>query len=267
VLQATKEEGAKLTAHCQGGAHPLPQFWLLHNGENGCKRSVKFTQTVSIYGYPDYSDQKLALCAIHNNRLKKFRKLIRQRARQAAKIRLMPIAPRCQWRLLQARCTRAARGRLRYGKRVCDQHRQSIFLVKGDATTWVGGHVASEHLEWVGKVVRGIYRTTGYHPTSIKFRKADGGVCWAKRHISVPSKGGAGRRILLHEIAHGLAWNSNHDKDFYKILFKLGKRWLDTSEQIGLIEDEILYKPNGAKAAARRMRIKVQEEDVTLPEK
>jgi hypothetical protein len=267
VLLATKEEGARVTADCQGGAHPLPQFWLLHNGENGCKRSAKFVKTVNLYNFPEYVDQKLALCAIHNNQLNKFRKLIRQRARQAAKMRLMPNAPRCQWRLLEARCARAARGRLRYGKRVCDKHRQSIFLVKGDKATWVGGHVSSEHLEWVGKVVRGIHRTTGYYPTSIKFRKSDGGVCWAKRHITAPSKGGAGRRILLHEIAHGLSWQSGHDTDFYKTLFKLGKRWLDVSEQIGLVEDEILYKPNGAKAAARRMRIKVQQEDVTLPEK
>ncbi|CAB4199001.1 hypothetical protein UFOVP1336_3 [uncultured Caudovirales phage] len=253
---------------CQGVDNATPPFW----GNGSCARPAKFGRTVNRYQWKNsatdsenYKNEKLNLCAIHKNQLKRFRARVAAARVLIAKMRDMPNSYRCQWRLLEARCNRAAQGRAKYGKRVCDRHRDSIFQVKDKAATWVGGEVSSDHLAWVGKVVRGIHRTTGYYPVSIKFRKGDGGMCWAKRHISVPSKGGAGRRILLHEIAHGLAWRNNHDADFYRTLFKLGKRWLSGEEQIGLVEDEVMYKPQGAKAAARRMRIRLEEEDVKLP--
>ena len=179
----------------------------------------------------------------------------------------MPNAQRCQWRLLQSRCHRVARGRLRFGRRVCDEHRDSIFQVKGETATWIGGQVSSDHLLWAVKVVQGVYRVTGYAPTSIKFRKSDGGECWARYHLLVPSKGQKGRMILLHEIAHGLEWGDEHGKKFYARLFRLGRRWLPKAEQAALVEDELMYKPKGATAAVKRLKIQVETEDVTFPEK
>ena len=177
----------------------------------------------------------------------------------------MPNTPRCQWRLLEARCSRGVKGTLQFGKRVCDRHRESLFAVSDSTTVWVGGEVSSEHLKWVMKTIKGVQRATGYCPTSINFRKADGGVCWAKYHLTVPSKGITGRMILLHEIAHGLQWGDDHGEDFYAALFKLGKRWLSKDEHAAMVEDELMYKPKGAKGAAKRLGIKIQEEDVTLP--
>ena len=138
-------------------------------------------------------------------------------------------------------------------------------MVSESVTVWIGGEVSGEHLKWVMKTIKGIHQELGYCPTSIKFRKADGGVCWAKYHLTVPSKGIAGRMILLHEIAHGLEWGNDHGDKFYAALFSLGKRWLSRDEHRALVEDELMYKPKGAKAAARSLGIKIQQEDVTLP--